>query len=103
MAKLIVIILLAAFNLILGTVILMGKCDNFILGCFGIPTAKDAEKFDIRRLRLLIGLFLIIISPLFFLLTIEGVKWPGHLFSAAIWFLLVTYYILVYTWARKKQ
>ena len=101
MGKLIVLIVLAAFNLILGTFILTGKCDNFVLGCFHISTTKEAEKFHIGRLRLLMGLVLIIMAPLFFLLPIEGVKWTRYLFSATIWLLIVTYYILVYTWAKK--
>ena len=101
MGKLIVLIVLAAFNLILGTFILTGKCDNFVLGCFHISTTKEAEMFYIRRLRILMGVTLIILAPLFFLLTIEGTKWPGHLFSAAILLILVIYYILIYTWAKK--
>ena len=101
MGKLIVLIVLAAFNLILGTFILTGKCDNFVLGCFHISTTKEAEMFYIRRLRILMGVTLIILAPLFFLLTIEGSKWAGYLFSTAVWTLLIAYYILVYTWAKK--
>ena len=101
MGKLIVLIVLAAFNLILGTFILTGKCDNFVLGCFHISTTKEAEMFYIRRLRILMGVTLIILAPLFFLLTIEGAKWAGYLFSTAVWTMLIAYYILFYTWAKK--
>jgi len=102
MAELIVSIVLATFNLVLGIFVLMGKCDNFILGGFSFPTSKDAEKFDIRRLRILIGIFLLILAPLVLSLNIEGTKWPGHYFSATIFSLLIIYYILIYTWAKKK-
>jgi len=99
MGKLIVLIVLAAFNLILGTFILTGKCDSFVLGCFHFSSTKEEEKFYIGRLRILMGVFLIILAPLFFLLTIEGAKWAGYLFSTAVWTMLIAYYILVYTWA----
>jgi len=102
MAELIVSIVLATFNLVLGIFVLMGKCDNFILGGFSFPTSKDAEKFDIRRLRILIGIFLLIMAPLFLSLNIEGSKWPGHYFSVTILSILIIYYILVYTWAKKR-
>ena len=101
MGKLIVLIVLAAFNLIFGTFILTGKCDNFVLGCFQFSSNREEEKYYIRRLRILMGVFLIILAPLLFLLTIEGAKWPGFLFSTAVWTMLITYYILVYTWAKK--
>ena len=102
MAELIVSIVLATFNLVFGIFILMGKCDGFIQGCFNFPTSKDAEKFDIIRLRILLGIFLLILAPLFLSLNMEGSKWPGHYFSATIFSLLIIYYILVYTWAKKR-
>ena len=85
----------------LETFILTGKCDNFVLGCFHISTTKEAEMFYIRRLRILMGVTLIILAPLFFLLTIEGAKWAGYLFSTAVWTMLIAYYILVYTKEKK--
>ena len=102
MAELIVSIVLATFNLVFGIFILMGKCDNLLLGGFSSPTSKDAEKFDIRRLRILLGIFLLILAPLFLSLNIDGPKWPGHYFSATTFSLLIIFYILFYTWAKKK-
>lgn len=102
MAELIVTIVLAVFNLVMAIFVLMGKCDNFIMGGFNFPTDKEAQKFDIRRLRILIGIFLIILAPLFLSLNIERTYWPGHYYSVTIFSILIIYYILVYTWAKKK-
>ena len=90
MAMLIAFIVLEIFNLVMATVILSGKMDNFIRNSFEL-TPKDAGKFDIRRLRILMGL----------LLFVESTKWASHALTASTFLLVIVYYILVYTWAKK--
>lgn len=101
MAQLIAFIVLEIFNLVMGTVILSGKMDNFIRNNFEL-TPKDAGKFDIRRLRILMGAFFLILIPIFCLLLFtESTNWAGHALTASTFFLVIVYYILVYTWAKK--
>ena len=101
MAQLIAFIVLETFNLVMGTVILSGKMDNFIRNSFEL-TPKDAGKFDIRRLRILMGVaFLALIPVLCLLLLVEKTTWAGHALTASTFFLVIVYYILVYTWAKK--
>ena len=101
MAILIAFIVLEIFNLVMGTVILSGKMDNFIRNSFEL-TPKDAGKFDIRRLRILMGAAFLILIPIFCLLLFtESTNWAGHALTASTFFLVIVYYILVYTWAKK--
>lgn len=101
MAQLIAFIVLEIFNLVMGTVILSGKMDNFIRNSFEL-TPKDAGKFDIRRLRILMGAAFLILIPIFcLLLLIEKTTWAGHALTASTFLLVIVYYILVYTWAKK--
>ena len=101
MVELIAFIVLEIFNLIMGTVILTGKLDNFIRNCFEL-TPKDAGKFDIRRLRILMGTTFLILIPTFcLLLLIEDYKWASPLLTASTFFVVIVYYILVYTWTKK--
>ena len=98
---LIAFIVLEIFNLVMATVILSGKMDNFIRNSFEL-TPKDAGKFDIRRLRILMGVaFLILIPILCLLLLVESTKWADHALTASTFLLVIVYYILVYTWAKK--
>lgn len=101
MAQLIAFIVLEIFNLVMGTVILSGKMDNFIRNSFEL-TPKDAGKFDIKRLRILMGTAFLILIPIFCLLLFtESTNWAGHTLTASTFFLVIVYYILVYTWAKK--
>ena len=101
MSELIAFIVFGTFNLVMATVILTGKLDNFIRNSFEL-TPKDAGKFDIRRLRILMGITFLILIPVFsLLLFIESTDWAGHALTASTFFVVIVYYILVYTWAKK--
>lgn len=98
---LIAFIVLEIFNLVMGTVILSGKMDNFIRNSFEL-TPKDEEKYDFRRLRILMGVAFLALIPVFcLLLLIEKTTWAGHALTASTFLLVIVYYILVYTWAKK--
>ena len=73
MAELIFFIVLEIFNLVMATVILTGKMDNFIRNSFEL-TPKDAGKFDIRRLRILMGVAFLALIPVFCLLLLNDTK-----------------------------
>ena len=101
MSELIAFIVFGTFNLVMATVILTGKLDNFIRNSFEL-TPKDAGKFDIRRLRILMGITFLILIPVFsLLLFIESTDGAGHALTASTFFVVIVYYILVYTWAKK--
>lgn len=101
MSELIAFIVFGTFNLVMATVILTGKLDNFIRNSFEL-TPKDAGKFDIRRLRILMGVTFLILIPVFSLLLFtESTDWAGHALTASTFFVVIVYYILVYTWAKK--
>lgn len=101
MSELIAFIVFETFNLVMATVILTGKLDNFIRNSFEL-TPKDAGKFDIRRLRILMGVSFLILIPVFsLLLFIESTDRAGHALTASTFFVVIVYYILVYTWAKK--
>ena len=59
---LIAFIVLETFNLVLAIIILTGKMDNFIRSCYAF-TPKDEEKYDFRRLRILMGVAFWPLSP----------------------------------------
>ena len=101
MAELIAFIVLEVFNLVMAIVILTGKMDNFIRSCYAF-TPKDEEKYDFRRLRILMGVTFLILIPVFCLLLFtESTTWAGHTLTASTFFVVIVYYILVYTWAKK--
>ena len=56
------IIIVAALLFVLGIVILSGKGDNLIAG-YNTSSKKDKEKYDVKRLRLVFGLMLILLAP----------------------------------------
>ena len=95
----IAVILVAALLLVMGIVILLGKGDNLIAG---YNTASDQEKakYNIKRLRGLLGGFLIILAPMLFLMLNETVEATGAFMGITI-VLCIIVVILANTWAKK--
>lgn len=56
---------------IMGLIILSGKGDMLIAG-YNTASKEEKEKVNIKRLRLLMGVFLIVLTLLAFLLVEEG-------------------------------
>ena len=56
------IIIIASLLFILGIFILSGKGDNLIAG-YNTASKKDKEKYNVKRLRLVFGLLLILLAP----------------------------------------
>ena len=63
----IVLIILAAIMLIMGIIILIGKGDNLIAG-YNTASKEERSQYNIKRLRGLIGCFLLILAPMMVLL-----------------------------------
>lgn len=95
------IIVIAALLLVLGIIILSGKGDNLIAG-YNTSSKKDKEKYNVKRLRLVIGLMLILLAPTCFLLNYKDY------ISGLVSFIIITVLLafvailLANTWAMKK-
>ena len=94
------LIIISVPLLVLGIVILIGKGDNLIAG-YNTASEEEREKYDIKRLRGLIGGLLIILAPMTFLLLgketmIATFAYVGLTFAACI-----VVVILANTWAKK--
>ena len=93
--------IIAAILLITAIIILLGKGDMLMAG-YNTASKKEREKFDVRKLRLITGILLIIFVP-FCLLINNNIttSWPNAL-DAIILVVIITAIVLANTWARKK-
>lgn len=96
----IIVIIVAAVVAVVGIVILAGKGDWLIAG-YNTASPEEREKYDIRRLRLLMGGVLVAIAPLCLLLNGDADESSVLVFTAAVVALAVVSVILANTWARK--
>ena len=97
----IVIIVVAVLLLVMGIVILIGKGDNLIAG-YNTASQEERAKYNIKRLRGLIGGFMIALAPMMLLL--EAGRAPASVlaFSSLVVFFSIIVVILANTWAKKK-
>ena len=95
-------IVIAALLLVLGIVILAGKGDMLIAG-YNTASKEEREKYNIKKLRLLLGLLLIILSAFSFLLVPGHTKTLTCVFFTVVVVLVVATLILANTWAKKKD
>ena len=70
----------------------------------GYNTASKEEKetVNVKRLRLILGILLLIIAPLLFMLGDHSDKTTGLLFAGGVVVLTIVAVILANTWAKKK-
>ncbi|MBR4771305.1 MAG: DUF3784 domain-containing protein [Bacteroidales bacterium] len=96
------IIIVAALLFVLGIVILSGKGDNLIAG-YNTSSKKDKEKYDVKRLRLVFGLMLILLAPTCFLLNYKD--YTSGLVSFIVITVLLAFVAILLgnTWAKKKK
>ena len=99
----IVLIILAAIMLIMGIIILMGKGDNLIAGYNTASKEEERSQYYIKRLRGLIGGFLLILAPMMVLLLGGESLVAGFSFIAFTFVLCIVLAILANTWAKKKN
>ena len=98
----VVLILVALVCAVMGILVLIGKGDNLIAG-YNTASKEERERYDIKRLRGLIGGLMIVLAPLLLLMI-------GKESMAAIWsfcgivlVLCLVVVILANTWAKKKS
>ena len=98
----VVLIIVALVCAVMGFLVLIGKGDNLIAG-YNTASKEERERYDIKRLRGLIGGLMIVLAPLLLLMI-------GKESMAAIWsfcgivlVLCLVVVILANTWAKKKS
>ena len=98
----VVLIIVALVCAVMGILVLIGKGDNLIAG-YNTASKEERERYDIKRLRGLIGGLMIVLAPLLLLMI-------GKESMAAIWsfcgivlVLCIVVVILANTWAKKKS
>ena len=94
-------IIIAPLMTILGIVILSGKGDMLIAG-YNTASKEEREKYDIRRLRLVLGLLMILIA-LASLLFLEESLTAVLAFGMLVIVLIIPALILANTWAKKRK
>jgi uncharacterized membrane protein len=95
------IIIIASLLFILGIFILSGKGDNLIAG-YNTASKKDKEKYNVKRLRLVFGLLLILLAPACFLLNYKD--YISGLVSFVVITVILAFVAIILgnTWAKKK-
>ena len=99
---LITIIILAVLLVVMGIIILIGKGDNLIAG-YNTASKEERAKYDIKKLRLLVGGCLILVAPSLFVLVREHslAETIAVVFIDTVLAFVVV--ILCNTWAKKKS
>ena len=93
----IILVILAAIMLIMGIIILIGKGDNLIAG-YNTASKEERSQYNVKRLRGLIGGFLLILAPMMVLLLGEESLVAGFSFIALTFVLCIILVILANTW-----
>ena len=98
----IVEIIVATIFLILGIIILIGKGDNLIAG-YNTASKEEKSRYNIKRLRGLIGGLLIVLAPMMLLLLGEESFAASGSFAGLTLVLCIVVVILANTWAKNKN
>ena len=97
----VVLIIVALVCAVMGILILMGKGDNLIAG-YNTASKEERERYDIKRLRGLIGGLMIVLAPLLLMLGKESMASTWS-FCGIVLVLCIVVVILANTWAKKKS
>ena len=98
----IILIIVAAILVSMGVAILIGKGDNLIAG-YNTAPKEERAKYNIKRLRGLIGGLLIVLAPMMFLFLEEDTMAATWSFCALTFVLCIIVVVLANTWAKKKS
>ena len=97
-----VTLIIALVSFIMSIVIAIGKGDWLIAG-YNTSSKEEKEKVNIKRLRLLTSLMLLIVSAFVLLLPYAAQeKTSLYLLIGGFWCALIVYLILSNTWCKKK-
>ncbi len=94
-------IILAVVLVVMAIIILAGKGDWMIAG-YNTASKEEKETVNVKRLRLILGILLLIIAPLLFMLGDHSDKTTGLIFAGIVIVLTTVAVILANTWAKKK-
>ena len=94
-------IILAIILVVMAIVILAGKGDWMIAG-YNTASKEEKETVNVKRLRLILGILLLSISPLLFMLGDHSDKTTSLIFTGIVIVLTTVAIILANTWAKKK-
>ena len=95
----IILVILAAIMFIMGIIILIGK--GLVRAGFDLSKIERSQ-YNVKRLRGLIGGFLLILAPMMVLLLGEESLVAGFSFIALTFVLCIILVILANTWAKKN-
>ena len=98
----ILIIIVAVILVIMGVLILIGKGDNLIAG-YNTASKEERERYDIKRLRGLIGGLMIVLAPLLLLILGQETMASIWSFCGISFVLCIVVLVLANTWAKKKS
>ena len=96
----VVVIIVAALMVIMAVLILIGKGDNLIAG-YNTASKEEKSKYNIKRLRLLLGVFMILMALLLLFLLRDNVTYTSYFMLVTI-ILVFILLVLANTWAKKK-
>ena len=95
-------IVIIVIMFVLGMVILSGKGDNLIAG-YNTASKEERAKYNLKRLRGLIGGLAIVLAPMIFLMHNQDTMAGMWSFIALVFVLCIVVVILANTWAKKKS
>ena len=94
-------IIIAALLAIFGIVILAGKGDNLIAG-YNTASKEEKEKVNIKRLRLVIGILMLLLGLMYYLCMKEESLSSMLAFAPIALVLCFVDIALANSWAKKK-
>ena len=95
-------LIIALVSALMSIVIAIGKGDWLIAG-YNTSSKEEKEKVNIKRLRFLTSIFLLLVSAFVILLPYTAQeKTFLYLLIAGFWCALVVFLILANTWCKKK-
>ena len=99
---LVFLIILAILLVGMGIIVLIGKGDNLIAG-YNTASKEERAKYEVKKLRLLIGGFLIVLAPSLFIIASEPSMAGILAYVCIVVVLSFVVVILCNTWAKKKS
>ena len=94
-------IIVASICIICAIVIFLGKGDWLIAG-YNTASKEEKEKVNVKRLRLIIGILLLIVGPGCLFLGDPSDKTPGLIYAGVVIVLTIITVVLANTWAKQK-
>ena len=98
----VVLIIVALVCAVMGILVLIGKGDNLIAG-YNTASKEERERYDIKRLRGLIGGLMIVLAPLLLLILGQETMASIWSFCGISFVLCIVVLVLANTWAKKKS